>query len=116
MEKTITENAYYILESSVRETFASVVWSHKIQEKQADICSTKFKIMDECWLDLTGCRLDPVATAEEIRATTKSELGLTVSIGVSFNKIFAKLGSDMKKPDAMKWQKCSGSRKRIRIG
>ena len=57
--------------------------------------------MDECWLDLTGCRLDPVATAEEIRATTKSELGLTVSIGVSFNKIFAKLGSDMKKPDAM---------------
>ena len=57
--------------------------------------------MDECWLDLTGCRLDPVTAAEEIRATTKSELGLTVSIGVSFNKIFAKLGSDMKKPDAM---------------
>ncbi len=51
--------------------------------------------MDECWLDLTGCRLDPVTAAEEIRATTKSELGLTVSIGVSFNKIFAKLGSDM---------------------
>jgi hypothetical protein len=46
MEKTITENAYYILESSVRETFASVDWSHKIQEKQADICSTKFKIME----------------------------------------------------------------------
>ena len=57
--------------------------------------------MDECWLDLTGCGLDPVYVAEEIRATTKSELGLTVSVGVSFNKIFAKLGSDMKKPDAM---------------
>jgi DNA polymerase-4 len=57
--------------------------------------------MDECWLDLTGCGLDPVYVAEEIRATTKSEMGLTVSVGVSFNKIFAKLGSDMKKPDAM---------------
>ena len=39
--------------------------------------------------------------ANEIRETIKSELGLTVSIGVSFNKIFAKLGSDMKKPDAV---------------
>jgi len=57
--------------------------------------------MDECWLDLTGCRLDPVKTANEIRRTMKAELGLTVSVGVSFNKIFAKLGSDMKKPDAV---------------
>lgn len=39
--------------------------------------------------------------AESIRAAVKEELGLTVSIGVSFNKIFAKLGSDMKKPDAI---------------
>lgn len=39
--------------------------------------------------------------AEAIRQTTKEELGLTVSIGVSFNKIFAKLGSDLKKPDAI---------------
>ena len=39
--------------------------------------------------------------AEEIKETIKYELGLTVSIGVSFNKIFAKLGSDMKKPDAI---------------
>ena len=39
--------------------------------------------------------------AEEIRQAAKDELGLTVSIGVSYNKIFAKLGSDMKKPDAV---------------
>lgn len=58
--------------------------------------------MDECWLDLTGCaRGGGFAAAEEIRRTVREELGLTVSIGVSFNKIFAKLGSDMKKPDAV---------------
>ena len=39
--------------------------------------------------------------AEEIRMRIKDELGITVSIGVSFNKIFAKLGSDLKKPDAI---------------
>lgn len=60
--------------------------------------------MDECWLDVTGSvglfgnGLD---IAEDIRTCIKKELGLTVSIGVSFNKIFAKLGSDMKKPDAI---------------
>ena len=59
--------------------------------------------MDECWLDLTGCGgcVDGEAAAHKIRETIKSELGMTVSIGVSFNKIFAKLGSDMKKPDAV---------------
>ena len=58
--------------------------------------------MDECWIDLTGCRCgDGLEVAEEIRKTVREELGLTVSIGVSFNKIFAKLGSDMKKPDAI---------------
>ena len=60
--------------------------------------------MDECWLDVTHSRNlhgDGVKIAEEIRSTVKRELGLTVSIGVSFNKIFAKLGSDMKKPDAV---------------
>ncbi|MEL4105640.1 DNA polymerase IV [Oscillospiraceae bacterium WX1] len=58
--------------------------------------------MDECWLDLTGCRASTGAeTAETIRRTVSAELGMTVSIGVSFNKIFAKLGSDMKKPDAV---------------
>ena len=60
--------------------------------------------MDECWLDVTGSRGifgDGRTIAEEIRRSVREELGLTVSIGVSYNKIFAKLGSDMKKPDAI---------------
>lgn len=54
--------------------------------------------IDECWLDVTG--LDGKAVAEEIRERIKKQLGLTVSVGVSWNKVYAKLGSDMKKPDA----------------
>lgn len=61
--------------------------------------------IDESWIELTGSTLlkekTPREIADEIRNTVKSEVGLTVSIGVSFNKIFAKLGSDMKKPDAV---------------
>jgi len=60
--------------------------------------------MDECWLDVTGSQAmcgDAMTIAESIRRTIREELGLTVSIGVSFNKIFAKLGSDLKKPDAI---------------
>ena len=60
--------------------------------------------MDECWLDVTGSTGvfgDGMTIAEKIRQSVKEELGLTVSIGVSYNKIFAKLGSDMKKPDAI---------------
>ena len=60
--------------------------------------------MDECWLDVTGSRMvcgDAMSIAENIRQSVREELGLTVSIGVSYNKIFAKLGSDMKKPDAI---------------
>ena len=61
--------------------------------------------IDESWISLTGSPLlknrTPVEIANEIRETVKAEVGLTVSIGVSFNKIFAKLGSDMKKPDAV---------------
>lgn len=59
--------------------------------------------MDECWIDVTGSGVygNGEEIAEEIRQTIKFELGLTVSIGVSFNKIFSKLGSDMKKPDAI---------------
>lgn len=57
--------------------------------------------LDEAWLDISGNSADGVTVAQEIRARVKEELGITVSIGVSFNKIFAKLGSDYKKPDAV---------------
>ena len=58
--------------------------------------------LDECWLDLTGTRggIDMKQTADEIRRRIRDELGLTCSVGCSFNKVFAKLGSDYKKPDA----------------
>lgn len=60
--------------------------------------------LDECWLDVTGSNNlfgDGYKIAQDISRTIKRELGVTVSIGVSWNKIFAKLGSDMKKPDAI---------------
>lgn len=60
--------------------------------------------LDECWLDVYGSeRLfgSGREIAEKIRARVRNELGLTVSVGVSFNKVFAKLGSDYKKPDAV---------------
>ena len=59
--------------------------------------------MDECWLDISGIENlsgDGFQIAEEIRNSVREETGLTISVGVSFNKVFAKLGSDMKKPDA----------------
>jgi len=58
--------------------------------------------MDECWLDMTNISNtgDIKDTADEIRNRVKNELGLTCSVGASFNKVFAKLGSDYKKPDA----------------
>ncbi|MBR3967983.1 MAG: DNA polymerase IV [Clostridia bacterium] len=60
--------------------------------------------IDECWLDVTGSTLlfgSGEQIADKIRRDVKSELGITISVGVSFNKVFAKLGSDMKKPDAI---------------
>ena len=57
--------------------------------------------LDECWCDVTADGVDGVQLAHEIRQRIKRELGITVSIGVSYNKIFAKLGSDYKKPDAV---------------
>ena len=59
---------------------------------------------DEAWLDVSdsislkgdGCKI-----ADEISARVKKELGITVSEGISWNKIYAKLGSDYKKPDAI---------------
>ena len=60
--------------------------------------------MDECWLDITGSTNlfgSGEIIARKISERIKEELKLTVSIGVSFNKVFAKLGSDLKKPDAI---------------
>lgn len=60
---------------------------------------------DECWLDISNYCNNNIKYGEiiahKIRMRIKEELGITVSIGVSFNKIFAKLGSDYKKPDAV---------------
>ena len=60
--------------------------------------------IDESWLDVTdsvSIKGDGYRIAQEISSRMKKELGITVSVGVSFNKIFAKLGSDYKKPDAI---------------
>ncbi len=58
--------------------------------------------LDEAWLDVTNnIEKDGYKIALEINRRIKEELGITVSIGVSFNKIFAKFGSDYKKPDAV---------------
>lgn len=60
--------------------------------------------IDECWLDVTASLNlfgSGVQIANTIRERVKKEIGITVSVGVSWNKIFAKLGSDMKKPDAV---------------
>lgn len=56
--------------------------------------------LDEAWMDVTSHPMSGEAIANELRMRAKEELGLTLSVGVSYNKIFAKLGSDMKKPDA----------------
>ena len=60
--------------------------------------------IDECSLDMTESTMlfgSGYEIAERIRQEVKAELGLTVSIGVSFNKVFAKLASELKKPDAV---------------
>ncbi len=56
--------------------------------------------LDEAWLDMTGTGRNAQDAADTIRLAVKAETELTVSVGASFNKIFAKLGSDMRKPDA----------------
>ena len=73
-----------------------------IYERYTDLVEP-FSI-DESWLDVTGTLHlfggDARDLADQIRRAVREELGLTVSVGVSFNKVFAKMGSDYKKPDA----------------
>lgn len=74
---------------------------NKIYQRYTDLVEP-FSI-DESWLDVTASRNlfgSGRHIADEIRETVKRELGLTLSAGVSFNKVFAKMGSEYKKPDA----------------
>ena len=58
--------------------------------------------LDESWIDVTGdWYKSGREIAFEIKERVKKEVGITVSAGVSFNKVFAKLGSDYRKPDAI---------------
>lgn len=60
--------------------------------------------IDECWLDVSGSTLlfgNGYDIADKIKEQVKRETKLTISVGVSFTKIFAKLGSDLQKPDAI---------------
>jgi len=56
--------------------------------------------LDENWLDVTWHALSGEEIAAELRKAAKEELGITISVGVSFNKIFAKIGSEIRRPDA----------------
>lgn len=59
--------------------------------------------VDESWLDVTGSQRlfgDGVTIADTLRRRIREEIGVTISVGVSFNKLFAKMGSDYRKPDA----------------
>ena len=83
---------------------AYVSYTNAVQEIYAEYTDKRSGMgIDEAWLDLTGCipAHDAEAVANEIRERVKREIGLTVSVGVSWNLIFSKLGSDMKKPDAV---------------
>ncbi len=86
----------------------------KIYEEYTDMVEP-FGI-DECWLDVTGSQAlfgSGEKIAEELRTRIKKEIGLTISVGVSFNKIFAKLASDMKKPDAVTVLKSSDIKEKV---
>ena len=90
-----------IVEANFNQYIRFSKMARKIYERYTNQIET-FGI-DECWLDVTGsvgAFGSGEKIANEIREVIKFELGCTASVGVSWNKIFAKLGSDMKKPDA----------------
>ena len=74
---------------------------NRLYEEYTDLVEP-FSI-DESWLDVTGTTYKfgtGAEIADELRRRVREEIGITISVGVSFNKVFAKLGSDYKKPDA----------------
>lgn len=83
---------------------AYIYYSHKARELYYQYTDQVEPFgLDECWLDVTGSRQlfgpgDQIA--DELRRRMREELGLTISVGVSYSKVLAKLGSDLKKPDA----------------
>ena len=79
-------------------------YSREVQRIYSDYTDRREPFgIDESWLDITGCLRagEGLSAAREINRRVKRELGLTVSVGVSWNKVFAKLGSDYRKPDAV---------------
>ena len=80
-------------------------FSHKVREILYEFTDVVEPFgPDESWLDVTGSTKlfgSGEEIAYKIKDRIKEETGLTVSVGVSFNKVFAKLGSDYKKPDAV---------------
>ena len=79
-------------------------YSREVQRIYSDYTDRREPFgIDESWLDITGCIKagEGERCAKEISRRVKQELGLTVSVGVSWNKVFAKLGSDYRKPDAV---------------
>jgi len=92
-------------------------YSHRVQKIYNQITDLVESFgIDECWLDVTGSSYlfgSGEEIAERIRREVKNTTGLTVSVGVSFCKVFSKLGSDMKKPDAVTTISRSGFREKI---
>lgn len=81
-----------------------IYYSKQVQRIYSDYTDRREPFgIDESWLDITGCIRagDGERCAREINRRVRQELGLTVSVGVSWNKVFAKLGSDYRKPDAV---------------
>jgi len=80
-------------------------WSQGMRDILADYSNRVEPFgLDESWVDISAEGMSVSAgeeAAHQVRRRIKKELGITVSVGVSFNKVFAKLGSDMKKPDAV---------------
>ncbi|WP_238883250.1 DNA polymerase IV [Clostridium sp. YIM B02551] len=55
--------------------------------------------IDEAYIDITSSKFEPIEAAKYIKNRVKTELGLTISVGISYNKFLAKLASDWNKPD-----------------